>query len=169
MTGRSPEEYSMLATWQLIVVVLLAVLVGALVPALIQLRRTLKSAENVLQATAPRLDRTLDEVSEAAARINRLGNTLERDAEGLRVFTDAAAGLGRSLKQAQKSLHLMTAVGAAVGPAVAAGLRSLFGAGTDDEPETSSGSVDDTAAAQGDRGADGRSPQSVREQDLAHE
>ena len=116
----------MIATWQIVGVVLLAVLVGALVPVLLQLRRTLHSAENVLNTTGPKMDRTLDEVAEAASRINVLGRTLEKDAEGLRVFTDAAAGLGRSLKQAQESLRVMTAVGAAVGPAIAAGLRSLF-------------------------------------------
>jgi uncharacterized protein YoxC len=125
----------MLATWQLIMVVLLAVLVGAAVPVLIQLRRTLKTAESVLEQTAPRLDRTLEEVTEAAARLNRLGKTLERDAEGLSVFTDAAAGLGRSLKSAQESLRVMSAVGAAVGPAIAAGLRSLFSGGSHDETE----------------------------------
>ena len=116
----------MIATWQVIGVVLLAILVGGVVPVLIQLRRTLRSAESVLDTTGPKLERTLDEVGEAAARINRLGKTLERDAEGLRVFTDAAASLGRSLKQAQESLRVMTAVGAAVGPAIAAGLRALF-------------------------------------------
>ncbi|HYS03946.1 MAG TPA: DUF948 domain-containing protein [Candidatus Dormibacteraeota bacterium] len=123
----------MMATWQIVAVVLLAVLVGAVVPVLLQLRRTLQSAEHVLNNTGPKLDRTLDEVGEAAARINRLGKSLEKDAEGLGVFTDAAAGLGRSLKQAQESLRVMTAVGAAVGPAIAAGLRALFApAGGDD-------------------------------------
>ena len=119
----------MMATWQIVAVVLLAVLVGAVVPVLLQMRRTLQSAEHVLNNTGPKLDRTLDEVGEAAARINRLGKSLEKDAEGLGVFTDAAAGLGRSLKQAQESLRVMTAVG----PAIAAGLRALFApAGGDD-------------------------------------
>src|SRR2546425_6019739 len=128
----SKEVSSMIATWQIVAVVLLAVLVGALVPVLIQLRRTLQSAEHILNTTGPRLDRTLDEVSEAASRINHLGRSLEKDAEGLRVFTDAAAGLGRSLKQAQELLRVMTAVGAAVGPAIAAGLRALFAPARDD-------------------------------------
>ena len=122
----------MITTWQLVTVVLLAVLVGALIPVLMQLRRTLRSAENVLESTGPKLDRTLDEVREAATRINRLGKSLERDSEGLQVFTDAAAGLGRSLKQAQESVRIMTTVGAAVGPAIAAGLRALFTRESDD-------------------------------------
>ena len=135
----------MIATWQLITVVLLAVLVGAAVPALLQLRRTLRSAENVLESTGPKVDRTLEEVSEAAARINRLGKSLERDAEGLQVFTDAAAGLGRSLKQAQASLRIMTTVGAAVGPAIAAGLRSLFA--REDEAASRPGEEDESGKA----------------------
>lgn len=142
----------MIATWQLFMLVLLAVLVGAAVPVLLQLRRTLKRAEDVLDSTAPKVDRTLDEVTEAAARINRLGKTLEKDAEGLQVFTDAAAGLGRSLKQAQASLRIMTTVGAAVGPALAAGLRSLFARDDGDGPESRTGE-DDAGARAGTRPA----------------
>jgi len=126
----------MIATWQLVTVVLLAVLVGAAVPVLMQLRRTLRSAENVLESSGPKLDRTLDEVGEAASRINRLGKSLERDSEGLQVFTDAAAGLGRSLKQAQESVRIMTTVGAAIGPAIAAGLRALFTRESEDDRES---------------------------------
>jgi uncharacterized protein YoxC len=118
--------FSMMVTWQLVAVILLAVLVGAAVPVLVQLRRTLRSAENLFNSTGPKLDSTLDELGEAASRVNRLGKTLEKDAEGLGVFTDAVAGLGRSLKQAQDTLRIVTAVGAAVGPAVAAGLQALF-------------------------------------------
>jgi uncharacterized protein YoxC len=128
----------MIATWQIIAVVLLAVLVGAVVPVLVQLRRTLRSAEGFLDTTAPKLHRALEEGGAAAERINGLAKSLERDAEGLQVFPDAAAGLGRSLMRAQESLRVMTAVGAAVGPAIAAGLRALFGPEQDDEAAPSS-------------------------------
>jgi len=128
----------MIATWQIIAVVLLAVLVGAVVPALIQLRRTLRSVESQFDTTGPKLHRTLEEVGEAAARINSLGKTLERDIEGLQVFTDSAAGLGRSLMRAQESLRVMTSVGAALGPAIAAGLRALFEPEREDEAASSS-------------------------------
>jgi uncharacterized protein YoxC len=120
-------------TWQIIGMILLAIIVGALIPVLVQLRKTLRAAETVLSTTGPKIDKTLDEVSEAASRINQVGRSLERDAEGLRVFTDAAANLGKSLKQAHDTLRTVTAVGAAVGPAIAAGLRSLFTSARDDE------------------------------------
>ena len=142
----------MMQPWQVFGLVLLAILVSAGVPALVQLRRTLRSAQTFLDSTGKRLDRTLDEVTDAAARINRLGKSLEKDAEGLRVFTDAAAGLGRSLKQAQESVRLMTVVGGAVGPALVAGLRALF---SPSEPERSGpvSPVESESEASGARGA----------------
>ena len=133
--------------WQVVGLVLLAILVGAGIPALVQLRRTLRSAQTFLDSTGQRLDRTLDEVTDAAARINRLGKSLEEDAEGLRVFTDAAAGLGRSLKQAQESIRLVTVVGGAVGPALVAGLRALFSASEHDRSGPASPVESETEAA----------------------
>jgi len=166
------EESSMFSTWQIVAVVLLAVLVGALIPVLIQLRRTLQSAENVLNTTGPRLDRTLDEVSEAASRVNHLGRSLEKDAEGLRVFTDAAAGLGRSLKQAQESVRVITAVGAAVGPAVAAGLRALFAPERGDDETTRPRREEERVAAQAPAAArpgDGRPETRGKEAPIGHD
>jgi len=158
----------MMSSWQIVAAVLLAVLVGAVVPVLLQLRRTLRSAESVLNSAGPRIDRTLDEVGEAAARINRLGKSLEKDAEGLGVFTDAAAGLGRSLKQAQESLRMMTAVGAAVGPAIAAGLRALFA--PEHRRESRSHEAGFAPEAPGDvRSADGEAGPPAREAAIGHE
>jgi len=153
----------MMSTWQIVGVILLAVLVGAIVPALLQLRRTLRSAEDVFRSTGPRLDRALDEVTEAATRINRLGKGLEKDAEGLGVFTDAAAGFGRSLKQAQESLQMMTTVGAAVGPAIAAGLKALFSQDRDEDEGTGPTREEGTVAAGG--AGDGR----ARDERISHE
>ena len=156
----------MIATWQIVAMVLLAVLVGALVPVLLQLRRTLQSAETVLNATGPRVDRTLDEVKEAAARINRLGRSLEQDAAGLHAFADAAAGLGRTLRQAQETLRLTTAVGAAVGPAIAAALRALFPSGRGGEASEAGNGPDEPGVTGGARG-----PAATRDRDtvVGHE
>jgi uncharacterized protein YoxC len=158
----------MTVTWQIVGVIVLAILVGALVPVLIQLRKTLRAAESVLGTTGPKLDRTLDEVSEAASRINLLGRSLERDAEGLRVFTDAAANLGRSLKQAQESLRMVTAIGAAVGPAIAAGLRSLFTPERDDEAARASRRAEERATAEAPTAVDSRLESLGKEAPIGH-
>src|SRR5258706_5891503 len=116
----------MLAAWKIGALVLLAVLGGGVVRVLLQLRRTLRTAEAVLNASGPRVDRTFDEVKEAAARINRLGRSLEQDAAGLHAFADAAAGLGRTLRQAQGTPRLTPPGGAAGGAANAPALPAAL-------------------------------------------
>ena len=51
-------------------VVLLALLVGATLPILVQLFAVLRTARRVLESSGPRLDRALDEVTRAAARMS---------------------------------------------------------------------------------------------------
>ena len=156
-------------TWQIVGIVLIAILVGALIPVLVQLRKTLRAAETVLSSTGPNIDRTLEEVREAASRINQVGRSLERDAEGLRVFTDAAANLGKSLKQAHDTLRTVTAVGAAVGPAIAAGLRSLFTSARDDETGPPPRREDEASAeAPTPRAVDGRLDALGKEAPIGH-
>src|SRR5258706_16339902 len=87
----------MVNTALLIAVVLLALLIGAAIPVLYHLAQTLKIARRVLDETGPRLDRTLDQVAEAAARLNRMGTALEEQAATLKPLVEAASGLGRSL------------------------------------------------------------------------
>ena len=138
-------------SWQSAIVALAAILVIAIVPVLIQLRRTLRRAEELIRVTGPKLDRALDEAAEAAARVNRIGDRLERDAAGLTVLTDAAAGLGRSIQRVQEAVHGFVTLGTAVVPAVAAGIRSWFGPRREEEqpppsPRRRMKVVDDRAA-----------------------
>ena len=113
-------------TWLIIAVVLLAVLVGAVVPTLIQLSLTLSHTRRFLDRTGLRLDRTLHEVSEAASRVNRVGSGLEDSALKLQGLFEAAGEMGRSLDNLRKNVHTAAAVGSAVGPAIAAAIRALW-------------------------------------------
>lgn len=115
-----------MTTFQIVIVVLLAVLVATAVPVLVQLRRTLSRAEEVLSSVGPKLDRTLDETSQAVARLNRVGQEIERQAEGVRVLTDAAAGLGHSLVRIRDTVHSITSMASALIPSAFDGLRSLL-------------------------------------------
>jgi hypothetical protein len=93
-------------SWHIAAFVLLSVLVGALLPVLYQLRATLRSAQRFFEATGPRLDGAAAEVTAAAARVDRVGAMLEKLAS---------------------SVGLAATIGAAFGPALAAGLRALRG------------------------------------------
>jgi hypothetical protein len=120
MTGAAP----------LLAVALLALLVGAALPVLYQLYRILKEARAVLDTAGPRLGKALDEVGQAAERLNGIGSTLEAQAQSLGPLFEAASSLGRSIERGGQWLGTAISVGGAVGPAVIAGARAFF-SGTD--------------------------------------
>ena len=114
------------------VVILLAILVGAAVPVLIQLRNTLKTLQTFLQQTGKRLDEALDEITEAAERVTKLGKELEEGASRMRFLFDVAGDLGSSLAKLRDGVNTATLAANAVGPAVLAAVKSFFK--RDDEP-----------------------------------
>jgi ABC-type transporter Mla subunit MlaD len=64
-------------------VVCIAIFVGVAVPVLLQLRRTLRSAETFLETTGATLKQTLEEISSAAATLNHAAVGIEENTEGL--------------------------------------------------------------------------------------
>ncbi len=119
-------------TLSILAVVLIALLVGASVPVLIQLHLTLKRAREFMDSTGRRADRALDEVTETSARIGRLAAGLEVGAGDLRVLMESLGTLGRSAREVQETLHVALAAGRAVAPAVVAAARVLFSRTHDD-------------------------------------
>ena len=137
----------------LVALVLLALLVGAALPALLQLRRTLRSAEEFLHSTGRKLDRVLDEVTEATGRLNRVAGSLEEGSRAFQQVFDSAQKLARALGQAQEALRNVVTVGNALGPAVAAGARALFAPApsVDGESSQEAPQGEPAAAAEGAR------------------
>ncbi len=123
----------MVSTTQVIVLVLFAVLVGAAVPALVQLRRTLRSAEQFLEMTGPRLQRTLGDIEEAMGRLNRISEKVEKGIEPLTPLLATAREVAGTIDRARGRLRTLLAVGGALGPAMLAGARAFFSAA---EPRT---------------------------------
>ena len=109
----------------IVALALAGVLVGAAVPALVQLRRTLRTSERFLETTGRRLERTLDEVADAAGRIGRVGRELEQAAARMRALFDEANALAGTVKSLRGTLESWSALGSALGPAIAAGIRAF--------------------------------------------
>ena len=130
------------------VVVLLAVLVGVAVPALLQLRATLASAQSFLDTTGPQVERTLGEWTTAAERIQRVATEIEDGAgeakEILRSTKEIVAQVGR----VRDSIRTVTAIGAAVGPAIAAAARAFFARPEPTEAATRRSTTGEAAAAE---------------------
>jgi ABC-type transporter Mla subunit MlaD len=155
-----------MGTFEALVLALLGVVIGAAVPALLQLRRTLRSAERFLDDTGPRLQRTLETAERAAGRVERIAGDLERDLGRARGLLDAASDLGRSLRLLQGSLRTALSIGAAFGPAAAAAARALFASVRGDGPE-SAGAPATAPAPGGGNGSADRPAVAARE--VAHE
>lgn len=120
--------------WQLTLCGIAALVAAALIPLLLQARRTLRALEDLAVSTRPRLERALDEVSAATARLNRAAETVERQAEAVRPLVEGIADIGRSFRQARFIAGAVTAIGAALGPTLAAALGGFFA-----RPETKEG------------------------------
>jgi hypothetical protein len=108
----------------MVLVVLAAVLVGAAIPALVQLRATLRVMESTLQRSGARLDQALDATRAAAGRIDAVVARLEEGGR-LERLADGVAAAGRVTSQLRDSLRIASALGAALGPAVAAAVHAF--------------------------------------------
>ena len=110
----------------LVAIALLALLVGAALPVLYQLYQTLKETRTFLDAAGPHLVKTLEQVGQAADRLDRIGSSLEVPAQTLRPLLQAATTVGLSIGRSGGWLRTASSVGSAVAPAVIAGVRALF-------------------------------------------
>lgn len=111
-------------SWGMALVVLAAVLVGAAIPLLVQLRATLRAMEKTLRRSGARLDEALGATTAAAGRIDALIVRLE---EGGRIeqLVDGVAAVSRMVSQLRDTVRVASAVGAAMGPAVAAAVHAF--------------------------------------------
>lgn len=111
-------------SWGTALVILAAVLVGAAIPVLVQLRATLRVMEKTLQRSGARLDEALGATTAAAGRIDALVVQLE---EGGRIehLVDGVAALSQMVSRLQDTVRVASAVGAAVAPAVAAAVHAF--------------------------------------------
>lgn len=105
---------------------LLALLVGATLPVLYQLYQTLKRARAFLDTAGPQVERTLDQVGQAAHRLDRIGSRLETPMETLTPLLVTASRVGLSIARSGEWLRTASSVGGALAPALIAGARALF-------------------------------------------
>ena len=125
-----------------VAVVLVAVLVGAAVPALLQLRRTLRTVETFLETTGVHLNHALDQTSEAAARVHLVAGHIEGGVAELQKLLGAAGSVADSLGELRESLRGILGGIVAIGPAIAGAIHAVAGrvtAGHGERPEGAGG------------------------------
>jgi hypothetical protein len=128
--------------WQTALVVIAALLAGALIPAVVQLWLSLRSLATATARVSARADEALAAVTATAQRLDRLTARLE---EGRRVdhLLDGIDSLSRTVVQLHDAVRVASAVGAAVGPAIGAAVRSWRSAHPDggDAPAEGNGTA----------------------------
>ena len=111
--------------WQVVVVILAAVLVGALLPVLFQVYATLRAIRTNVERLGPRVENTLGEVHEVTERVNRTTAGIEEGVDQMRAVVSKAGEVTKSFHKIRRSLRTGAAVGGAVGPAIVAAVRAL--------------------------------------------
>jgi uncharacterized protein YoxC len=111
--------------WTIVGVVLLGVLVGATIPVLFQLYTTLRATRDLLTRLGPKMDSTLIEFRETGRRLSNIGSGLEQSTKRAQVLFEAVGDIGESVSKLRDSLKTATAVGASLGPAIAAAIGAL--------------------------------------------
>jgi len=128
--------------WQAVTLAVVALLAGALLPVLVQLALALRA----LRATAARADAALTAITSTAQRVDRMAATLEQGDRLDRLLAGVDT-LSRAAAHLVDGVRFASAVGAAVGPAAMAAVRSW----------------NDSRPAGAQQGANGATPTQERE------
>jgi len=131
-----------MAGWQIALVVLVAVLVGALIPLIVQLYGTLHALRTVVEKSAKEVEAGMQSIHRTADRLDRLGAALEKDGK-MAEIVEGATSAARMMNQLRGTMQIAGPVAAAVVPAVAAAVRAWRGAADADPP---AGAPDDRPA-----------------------
>lgn len=103
-------------------VLLFALLVGIAVPVLLQLRATLKRADEFIATTSVKANAALTDVAQLSTRINRVLGEIEANLPRLQRAVDAADGIVSAVERFRGPLR----AAAAIGPAAFAAAKSLI-------------------------------------------
>jgi hypothetical protein len=117
--------------WQIALVVLVAVLVGALLPLIVQLYGTVHTLRTLVEKSAKDVEAGVQSIHRTADRIDRLGAALEKDGK-MTTLIDGAASAAQMVNQIRGTMQVAGPIAAAVVPAVMAGVRAWKGAMQED-------------------------------------
>jgi len=118
-------------SWQAVLLVIAALLAGALLPAFVQLWLSVRALGAAAERVSAQAQQALAAVTSTAQRIDRLTGRLEQDQHVDHLLAGVDA-LSRTVVQLQETVRVASALGAAVGPAIGAAVRAWRAARPDD-------------------------------------
>jgi hypothetical protein len=117
--------------WQIALLVLAAVLVGALLPLLAQLYGTLRTLRSVMDKSAKDIEAAMVAIHNTSHRLDRLGAALEKDGK-INEIVDGLTNAAHLVNQMRGTMQIAGNVSAAVVPAVIAAVKAWKGEMSED-------------------------------------
>ena len=122
--------------WQLTLVILASVFVGALIPMLIMIAIAFYRAGREIAEIGARLTRTLTQLETISDRVEMLSRGFKGGETNIADLLTSVGDLARGLERNMKIINIFSAIMASVGPAIAAFLKTRFPAEETGKPLT---------------------------------
>jgi len=120
--------------WQIALVVLMAILVGAALPLLVQLYGTVHTLRTLMEKSSKDIEAAVAAIHRTADRLDRLGAALEKDGKMAEII-EGATSAAQVMNQVRGTMQVAGPIAAAVVPAVAAAVRAWRGSMEGDPPQ----------------------------------
>ncbi len=120
--------------WQIALVVLMALLVGAVLPLLVQLYGTIHTLRTVMDKSSKDIEAAVAAIHRTADRMDRLGAALEKDGKMAEII-EGVTSAAQVMNQVRGTMQVAGPIAAAVVPAVTAAVRAWRGSMHGDPPE----------------------------------
>lgn len=109
---------------QIVLIVLLALLVGALLPLLLSAFALMKQARKTLGLLEERSSTLTIKADQVLARVDRIAQDVQEELPTLQRTSQRMDQLGESIEKLTETVHKVQAAGNILGPAIAAGLNA---------------------------------------------
>src|SRR6185436_18891090 len=100
-----------------VLVALVSILVGAAVPVLLQLRKTLKAAETTMDTTGKHVNDALDKLTTTLERVNSAADELDKGVKKVQSLLAALGSVGDALSKIRSTVGTVASLGSIVSAA----------------------------------------------------
>ncbi len=133
--------------WQLALIILASVLMGAMIPVIVMFALLLASVRRQIESTGRRVDEALDGMQVAVDRVNRVTSGIDGLERPIGDLVEMLESVTQSLGKAGAAISVATAAGAAVAPTVATFVKTMMDEGEEGDGAGAEGGDDDSQEA----------------------
>ncbi len=111
--------------FELAVLLILTLMLGVLIPVLLELKRFARATRRRVESTGPKLDRLVEDAQVSATQLKKVSEVFRGKEHELVRLRESITQAVEAFEKVEKGLRIGSAVGAAVAPAIATFLSSM--------------------------------------------